>query len=164
MPAFFRELTKLTHILCCWHLEKNVRSSPSVSDKSFHKNQFWAIQDAETEEAYNVNMKKLAHSSPSAAAYLSKIPKEHWVSYAIFEKYGIHSHGYTTNGQVEQANGKFVEARKRSPIEMAQEVLLMTNVDLQITREFIAATRDKPTPLLTPHGDALFLSQVNAPP
>ena len=92
----------------------NLRTHSSVKEKTYHKNQFWAIQDSENQEAYKANLKKVGHNFPTAATYLDKIPKEQWVSYAIYEKFGIHSHGYLTNGQVDQANGKFLEARSRA--------------------------------------------------
>ena len=46
----------------------------------------------------------LAHTSKSAANYISDISKERWVSFSVFEKFGIHSHGYKTNWQVEQVS------------------------------------------------------------
>ena len=102
MPAFFRELPELTHLYCCWHLDKNVRAA--VPDKGYHAGQFWDIQDAETEEMYQSKLKVLAHTSKSAANYISDISKERWVSFSVFEKFGIHSHGYKTNWQVEQVS------------------------------------------------------------
>ena len=181
MPAFFRELPELTHLYCCWHLDKNVRAA--VPHKGYHAGQFWDIQDAETEEMYQSKLKVLAHTSKSAANYISDISKERWVSFSVFEKFGVHSHGYKTNGQVEQvsarplfippplfgfhppysqANGKFAEARTRSPIEMAEAVILMTNEDLQLARASIAETNGNgnPSRLLTPHADKLFMNQV----
>jgi len=53
----------------------------------------WAIQGAESEQAYNEALGILRLANGCAADYVAKLKQSDWVSYAVAEK-GGYLHGY----------------------------------------------------------------------
>jgi len=118
MKSFFEEFPDAYHIFCTWHLLNNVfdKNGAGVSRSQEVENLIWGLQASENKAEFDSKFVLLARESRDAAAYLGKLPRERWVTYAMSEVFGVYAHGVKTNQQVESQNGSIRGARHFPPL------------------------------------------------
>ena len=102
MTGFIDHFPGLMKVHCGWHLFMNVNEQKEVQAEAARKGKgvkfdseqlMWAIQGAESEQAYNEALGILRLANGCAADYVAKLKQSDWVSYAVAEK-GGYLHGY----------------------------------------------------------------------
>ena len=92
-----------THTYCSKHLYDNVRHSYG---KVVAQN-FWGCAYAKTESAFDRVLAKIKELNDEAAEYISRLPREQWVPYAVMSA----RYGHITSNIQESQNAVWLPAR-----------------------------------------------------
>jgi len=102
MTGFIDHFPGLMKVHCGWHLFMNVNEQKEVQAEAARKGKgvkfdseqlMWAIQGAESEQAYNGALGILRLANGCAADYVAKLKQSDWVSYAVADE-GGYLHAY----------------------------------------------------------------------
>ena len=94
MTGFIDHFPGLMKVHCGWLLFMNVNEQKEVQAEAARKGKgvkfdseqlMWAIQGAESEQAYNEALGILRLANGCAADYVAKLKQSDWVSYAVAE-------------------------------------------------------------------------------
>ena len=105
-----------------------------------------------------MSMQNLRNINTHAADYLEKVNPKIWVSYKIWEIWGVHTHDYKTNGAAEAINNKHIKARFFAPLHLAAAVVQKQSSD--IAKRAKENEDDKSDRYLTNRALTLVSSQI----
>ena len=104
----------INRIICCFHLKANLCKRYGGQLSSL----FWSIANAESEREYHTEFAILQQQKPTAAQYLSTIPKHLWVT----AFYRAPHYGHKTSNIVESMNNVFRANRELSILDLLNEI------------------------------------------
>ena len=119
-------LPRAAHSYCAFHIRKNMAQYGRTAG-----DYVWKIANASTPQQYDEAMSALLNISPTAHAYLAKIPKENWVR-GFFP---LPRYGHVTSNIAESTNSALRDCRKCPPTRLFIMAIRKINATFAERRE-----------------------------
>ena len=144
---------------CFNHIIGNCEKHLRGSHETFSPELAWALQRAQTEVEYKVQLRALRRESARAARYFDDVKPHHEVYQYAMNAKNLTTHGFKTSQLVEGMNGVFVKARHHAPYRLNAKILKWQGEQLQLRLKSITKWIDQGHPI-TKYSTDLFKIQV----
>ena len=111
LEELHRAMEKANHLNCFKHIIPNCKRTAGVTKDSYA----WAMQKAETEQQYKINLEAMRGFNARAAEYLDALVHDQTYFYAYNQK-GVRTYGHKTNNVAEIVNGVHKKLRGEHPL------------------------------------------------